>query len=64
VLSPYIKATSAGVAAAIAALIAGTMDNSSISLYEGLVALGAFVGIWNTTFFVPYSPLNNNLEGP
>ena len=58
-MSPYIKATSAGIAAAIAALVAGTVDNSSISLYEGLIALGAFVGVWNTTFFVPYSPLDS-----
>jgi len=55
---PFVKATVAGLGAAIASLISATADGSNaISMNEGLIAAGAFIAVFSATFFIPYSPL-------
>lgn len=54
---PMLKATIAGIGAGISVLIGATLDGSGITLNEWLVSGGAAITLWNTTFFIPYSPL-------
>lgn len=49
----YLKAILAGIAAALAALIASTQDGSGISVGEWLTAAGALVGGFNLVYWPP-----------
>ena len=52
-VSAALKAVIAGVGAGIASLVSATVDGSSISTNEWLVAAGAFVGTFSLVYIVP-----------
>jgi hypothetical protein len=52
-INSVLKALVAGIGGGIASLVSATVDGSTISTNEWLVAAGAFVALFGATYIVP-----------